>query len=233
MVITESQAKRLRRFLQRLRRTLVIVVLGATIGAVVGFCVAHMIPERYEASVDLLSLSAAPNQSSHQVIDLDAQRAGVHMLTTYRALLVHPSFFQTAITDKESPSNQRMMEKLVIKQMPNSQIVTLSFEHSDKKQAIAVIDFVAKKLVTQVDTLFGPKRLQILSTGHEAVRSKQRWQIFYGSISGTLTWVIAVAFHFRRTMLFVIKRRARLKWCILCQETAKWLVWYTRGSKFR
>lgn len=121
-----------------------LLVLSTTIAGLAGYWVNAQQTRKYEAQARLIVGPGIESASP----DLSALRAGTELMATYAELVVTTPVLQEVINDlglDTSPKGLR--SRLTVRTSTGTQVMTIRVEDTDPKQAVAVVNAVAEKLV--------------------------------------------------------------------------------------
>ncbi|MCI0395961.1 MAG: hypothetical protein L0332_31555 [Chloroflexi bacterium] len=132
------------RYLNIVRRWLWLLILATLLAGLLTYWVSQRQSLSYTATARLV---VGPGISSPNP-DLNALRAGGQLMQTYAELPTTGPFLQTIINELNLDTNiEELDERIAVSANQETQILTISAQHNDPAQAVAIANAVAETLV--------------------------------------------------------------------------------------
>lgn len=159
----------LKHYLSLIRKRLWIVIAVVILGTAASGIVSYMLMKPvYQASTKLIVNSANDKPGMLQ-LDLNAINTNISLINTYKEIIRTPAIMDLVV--KKHPeynvTTDELMRNITFSSVNGTQVVTLSYPHTDYKKAARIVNAISEEFQNQIPNIMKVDNVFLLHMANE------------------------------------------------------------------
>ncbi|WP_449621667.1 YveK family protein [Robertmurraya sp. Marseille-Q9965] len=147
--------------INRWKLLVIIPIFAAIICSAVTY---YYLTPVYQASTQIL----VNQKNSENMIDIGQQQSNISLINTYSVIIKSPAILEKVIENlKLSTTVEQLNKGISVSSQSNSQVFSLTFQHSDSKMAVEIVNSITDTFQKEVKNIMNVDNVSVLAKAEQ------------------------------------------------------------------